>query len=374
MGDMNNHGRGGRGGSQRYPGNYRGGRGGPRDGVGHQYKNPVKALKGQIESLPLLNFSKSASNGDELQKWISSLKTYTIANYIKNLDDIFNKEEPAYPVFEEPEFPDEEDQNNIAIMEIWKAEHRDYRDNTKKLDDHKTKLFGVLLGQMSETSKDQVMTTQEGKDAIDGKDPLNLVKAIVSTHLMAGQIDSDQNLYAAETNYRKIQMGETELIAAYHRRFEASLATLRECASRAEKIAAVPDDGLQSIHFISTLNVNYGAYKENFKRGIITKPEDLQDAYEKVVSFGPGRAHYSELREDTTRRNAFVSRRGGRGGRYGNERGGRGGARGACALCKQFGHWKNECPMRKSGGDVEDDVDRAVKQARDGRGDGKQKN
>ena len=263
-------------------------------------------------------------------------------------------------------------------MEVWKLDNKEYRDNKKKFDEHKVKLTGVLLGQMSEASKDQVKTSQDGKDAIENKDPLNLVKAIISTHLTAGKIDNDQNLYAAETNYHRIQMGEYESISAYHRKFEASLSSLRECASRADKQSAVPDDELQSIHFINTLNGNYGAYKESFRRGIISKPISLQDAYEKVVSFGTGRAHYSESREEP-RRGTFASFRGGRGdGRSSGGQYGRGAGRGACAICKEYGHCKDECPMRKRG-DTDEAVSKAVEQVREekgkkSRGEAKQKN
>jgi uncharacterized membrane protein YgcG len=354
----------------------RGGRGGPKQsgigprGAGGRGRGPnhfrAREARGLIDGLPVLNYSKSAVNSDELQKWVSAMKTYTMANFIIGLDDIFLSEDPAYPEFYEPDFPDEDERGDAVIMEVWKLDNKEYRDNSKKLEHDKVKLMGVILGQMSEASKDQVKTSQEGKDAIEEKNPLNLIKVIISTHLTAGRIDCDQNLYAAETNYRNIQMGEFEQIATYHRRFSASLSSLRECASRAEKEEAVPGDELQSIHFISTLNGNYGAYKENFKRGIIPAPTTLQEAYEKIVSFGPGRSHY-EVRE--IRKGVFSTFQGhgGRGGRGGRGGGfGRGGGRGACAICKQPGHWKNECPNRK--GEANEDVAKAVEQVRDEKG------
>jgi hypothetical protein len=357
--------RGGRAGGIKQPGI--GARGASGRGRGHNTFRS-RELKGLIEGLPVLHYNKSAGMSDELQKWLSAMKTYTMTNFIMGLDDIFLAENPTYPEFFEPFTPADEDHEDMVVMENWKLDNKEFRENTKKLDQDKVKLMGVLLGQMSEASKDQVKTTQDGKLAIDQKDPLELVRAIISTHLTAGRIDSDQNLYAAETNYRNIQMGEYEPIATYHRRFLANLSSLRECASRAEKEGAVPDDELQSIHFISTLNAHYGAYKDNFKRGIISAPTTVQDAYESIVHFGPGRAHY-EVRE--VRRGVFASFRGGRGGRGGRD--GRGG-RGACVICKKFGHWKNECPSRK--GEANDDVARAVEQVRDEKGkkEDKQKN
>ena len=286
-------------------------------------------------------------------------------------------------MFEEPEFPDEEIQGDRIVMKVWEMEYKDYKENAKKLNEHKIKLMGNMLGQMTDASKDQVKTSLEGKEAIENKDPLSLVKAIVSTHLTLGRIDDEQNLYAAETNYRRLEMGESESIANFFRRFTASLASFRECASRAGKEETMPDDEQQSIHFVMQLSVNYGAFKDNFRRGMISpKPTTLQEAYERICNFGPGRSTFAEPRH----RGVFVTRGGRGGGRggpgrgFGGGRGGFGGGRGACAICHQYGHWKNECPQAKSGGD--EDVSKAVEQVKEekkvhfpaGNGGKKQKN
>jgi len=234
------------------------------------------------------------------------------------------------------------------------------------LEEHKIKLMGTMLGQMSDGSKDQVKTSQEGKDAIENKDPLSLVKAILSTHLTLKRIDYEQNLYAAETNYRRLEMGETESIANFFRRFSASLSSFRECASRAGKEETMPDDEQQSIHFVMQLSANYGAFKDNFRRGMISpKPTSLQEAYERICNFGPGRSSFDV--KELKHRGVFVTRGGRGGGRggpgRGSGRGGFGGGRGACAICHQYGHWKNECPQRKGDGDEE--VSKAVEHVKE---------
>ena len=53
-------------------------------------------------------------------------------------------------------------------------------------------------------------------------------------------------------------------------------------------------------------------------------------------------------------------------------RGGGRGLGGRCAICKEFGHWKNECPQRSTEeANHGDDVEKAVKKIRT---DKKQKN
>ena len=107
MDDNSGRGGGGRGASSKHSGSdgHRGG----RSGRGGQFRMPPKELKGQIEGLPLLLHNKSTNLGDELQKWISAMKTYTMANFIMDLDNIFNNENPAYPIYVEPATPVAED-------------------------------------------------------------------------------------------------------------------------------------------------------------------------------------------------------------------------------------------------------------------------
>lgn len=343
-----------------------GGRGGRGRGSGFYSRPP---MRGQIEGLPLLHYNKTSTTSDEVFKWMSGLKTYAMSNFLPGMDNIFLGDQQAeYPFLDEPDIPDEELQNNKVAMEIWRAAYKEYREDSKKLADHKVKLTGVILGQMSDSSRDQVKTSQEGKEAIDNKDPLLLVKAILGTHLTMGKIDDQQNLYAAERGYQRIEMGESESIANFMRRFNASLSSYRECASRAEKEETLPDDEQQSIHFIMQLNAQYGAFQDTFKRGmIVPKPATLQEAYERVCIFGIGRSHeYREPRH----RGVFHTRGGGRAGRGGRGSHGRGhrggtsfGGRGSCAICHEYGHWKNECPHKKE--ETDDMVTKAVTQFKD---------
>jgi hypothetical protein len=73
-----------------------------------------------------------------------------------------------------------------------------------------------------------------------------------------GQVDDNQNLYAAESAYTEIKMGEFESIDKYCRRFEAVYASRVESAQRAEKEASLPSEDMRAIHFINNLNDGYG--------------------------------------------------------------------------------------------------------------------
>jgi hypothetical protein len=313
--------------------------------------------KGQIESLPVLTYNRSSTtNGDNVEKWMKAMKSYTIANYIKDLDEIFNKDNPHYPTIEAPDPLERDDRKDLMLVEIWKHDMKDFRTNSKKLIEDSTKLFGVILGQMSISSIEQVGSTQEGKNAIDGKDPLALVEAITSTHITGGRIDANQNLYVAETAYRNIVMYEHEKLHEYHRRFLVSINALTECALRANKEESVPKDELQIIHFINNLNANYGLYKEYFIRGMLPAPKatTVTEAYEKITVFGSDRSEFGRKEHGQHSRNIFhtTSGRASRGGRSGRGRGRSGrptnAMEGACYNCGEKGHYANKCPHSKS--------------------------
>jgi hypothetical protein len=251
-------------------------------------------------------------------------------------------------------------------MTVWKRDFTEFRDKQEKFDADKAKLFGVIIGQMSDSSKDQVATTQDGMDALRDKDPLDLVKVIVTTHLTGGKTNDDENLYSAQYAYTQLVMSREEKIATYYRRFETALTTLVECAARAHKNNVVPDNVMQNIHFVKTLNGFYSEYQISFDRDIITqKPTTVQEAYEQIVQFGSNKLGYSDQREQN-HRNAFVTKKGGRGR---SARGGKGsGGRGNCHNCNQPGHWKDQCPNTKSAGvsgEQEEDVTKAIKEVRE---------
>jgi len=196
-----------------------------------------------------------------------------------------------------------------------------------------------------------------------------LIRTFIATHLVYGKTDDVQNLYSAESNYLALRMGDQEGIDSYQLRFKANLSALTEAAYRADKMDRTPDEDMQIVHFVNTLSNRYSEFKSDWLRKLpeIKEQEQLttlQKVYERVISFGPDIR--SMKHTSTNYRGVFVTQRGNRkgggGGRGDSNRGGRtstkGGGRGACAICKEHGHWKNECPNRKT--DEEKQIDKAV--------------
>lgn len=321
-----------------------------------RYNNESKRLDksmGMTDSIPYLEIRPNSSvSAEGVQNYLEKARTYCIANFCKDLDEIFLKN-GKYPEIEEPTEPDQGELKNPVIVAKWNLKYKKYEADISDLEKDKPKLFGVLKGNIGKNSLEKIKQTEKGSEAITEKDPLKLVQAIIATHLVAGKADNDQNLYSAQQNYNKLIMGDVENIGRYYERFKANLASLCESAKRAEAIDTLPGDGMQALHFVNTLSAYYREYAQYVQRGIKDKPKDLETAYRAAVDFGPSKPSY------TQRQGIFLSSRGGRGGR-GRGRGGRG--RGACHDCGEFGHWKGSdlCTKPSGKNNESENIDRAI--------------
>lgn len=273
-----------------------------------------------------------------------------MANFMPGFDRIFSLVDPKYPEFEEAPAPEN---NGYVEVELWKLKIKTLHESKVRLNDQKPRAMGIILGQMSQGSIDLVRKVGEGARAIDEKDPLALVRTILSTHIGSGKTDNVLNLTTTEDSYHSMKMGYHENIEDFHRRFDAGHASYAEAARCAGKEASLPDDEMLAFHFVNKLSDRFGEYKSAVERKMVDRKKTVQEAYEAVVEFGTnkhGGAHDkpNEGRGNETNTRGAFTVRGGRGRGRGDEGRGRGrGGRGACAICHKQGHWKNECPDRR---------------------------
>ena len=351
------------------------GRGASNRGSFRQVRVP--APTGLIPTLPFLNARAGGTiSPDTLHNWVDAINTYAKTNYIPGLAAVCTTSTTAaYPEYEEPEVPAAG--STTYPGRIWEIKYRQYAENVQRLASDKVKLTGVILGQMGNMTKDLVKRRQEGVDAIANNDPLNLIKAVVATHLIGSDVDDMRNYYAAETNYRDhLRMSETESIETYRRRFNEYIASLTEAATRAAQAGKVPAAEAQAIHFVERLASAYSDFKIAIRRHMVTAPTSVQEAYEAAINFGTDirserrystTTHAGVFYTDGGRSRGNSSSRGRRGGGRGSGRSGRG--RGACVICGEYGHWKNECPSKD--GKEDRQINEAISDFRSAGGGGK---
>ena len=347
--------------------NGRGGRGmarpPPRTGT-------VAAIGAYLDLLP----GKEVNPG-VVTNWVNKFREYVVTvcetsriNLIFGVDATLGD----YPKLQEPKLPDET--STRFQIKMWEIAYAKFIKDVDRLETDKLKVFGLMMGQMSENSKNRVKETDAGSIAIEEQDPRLLLTAILATHLTDNRLGAEHNLYKIEQAFHRYLMEPGDSLAFYYQRFRALLSGVQEAYHRAKQDP--PDNTYRDVQlalrFTIGLNSSYHAYKQYYEDGLKDWPENLTDAFSEAAKFRP-RAAGSGSSGDVGRANAFAMRGRGRGrgrGRYsGRGRGGdsRSGSygestgstsggpseygtrKGTCHACGESGHYSFECRASDSG-------------------------
>jgi len=321
--------------------------------------------RGLIEELPLLHYDERANMGLRVQHFFDKLMIHTRSgDLFIDLDNVFKQDNPSFPQLKEPDDPIEDEDGKLSEIEKIKysKKYDMYLKDVVRLQADKTRLHGIVVGQLSESSKNQLKTTSEGIKALEvEKDPLKLVKAIRATHLSHSMVDPKIAFSTAQSLYENTRMDEKESLARHKEVLEAAHSRLASAAEGAtatytsEKFE-VPSESMLAVKFIMTLANKYGAYKQKVIRGEKELPSNIKDALEDVQKHGPEYAR--EVRNQQERINVNVAKGKVNAGR------GEGGAKRKlvpgvdgkiiehikCLFrgCGEYGHMAKMCPLKSA--------------------------
>ena len=82
-------------------------------------------------------------------------------------------------------------------------------------------VFGLMLGQISDTSKATIRETEVGLAAITAQNPLLLMRSIIFTHLSDPKLGANENLLRVRMAYETIRMEPNDILKYYYQRFKA---------------------------------------------------------------------------------------------------------------------------------------------------------
>ena len=237
-----------------------------------------------------------------------------MSHYETNINDIFgpNGATGEYPKVEEPETP--EDEAERIASKIWKIVYS----AKVKLAVEKMQLFGILLGQMLDASKDLIRETESRRNSYEAKDPLMLLRGAIQTHMSDCRLGAEQSLQKIQNLYNQIKMENQENISFFYQKIKSSLSVLEEAHIRCDNNPEQRiDDGTQrSIEFIEGLFAQYREFKSSFENKLIPYPVTLDEAFTEASTFRIDRADQQRyLRRIDVFTARGYSRRGGRGGR-----------------------------------------------------------
>ena len=247
--------------------------------------------KGTIPTIGAFLMCSNGVNANSTILWMGKIKEYVIANFTTRVDEIFgaNGTVGSLPTQEKLKDPTETGsalQDKLRYKK-WELALNAYTAFEAKLETEKVQVFGVMLGQMSGSSKDLVKECELGRTAFQERCPLNLLKSIVATHMSDSRLGAPESLYHVTDAYARLTMETSDTISSFYRKTQSLLAARHEallrCGYDDENIPE--DDDQQAIKFIKCLLPKYDEFKGFFRNGLVEYPCTLEDAFTQASTY-----------------------------------------------------------------------------------------
>ena len=293
-----------------------GGRGRYGRGQGEPHKPIVKGRKPEVGAYLDLRRGQAA-DPESVLKWLECFRVYMYSTYESTVKEIIGIDGILYDYMEQVEPEDPPEGAGLVAIERWKTARKKYDAADELLTKDCAKLYGVLLGQMSEASQTRVKEMPAGKRAMEECDPLGLLTCVVATHMNNKRYGETYNIITAVRNFFNNKMTQHEDLAAYYSRCRTLLFVKSEAYRLADEEVPEHTDEFHAVLFITALNSNYSEYINTFKNKVRSWPQTMGDANQDAANSVHGGAP-----PNSEKRNVFAASRGGRADSAG--RGGRG--------------------------------------------------
>jgi hypothetical protein len=178
------------------------------------------------------------TNISYLTIWSTKIKEYVNTICETRVGCIFgeNGTVEAYHVYVEPTeeepLPDTDSLTKKRNLKKWELAYSEYFKLSQKHEIEKRKVFSIMMGQMSDRSKNRIREIEIGITSIEKLDPRGLLSAIINTHMHDNRMGSMQNLCKAESAYTNLTMTPGDNLTQYHQKSVATIASLEECHRR----------------------------------------------------------------------------------------------------------------------------------------------
>ena len=210
----------------------------------------------------------------------------------------------------------------MVAIERWKTASKKYHTTVELHKKECSKLYGVLLGQMSETSQIRTSEMPSGKRAIEECDPLGVLSYVVSTHMNNKRHGETFNIIIAIRNYYSNKMTANKDLAAYYSSCRTLLFIKNKFYRLADEETPEHTDEFHSVLCITGLNTNYSENISTFRNKVRPWPQSMAEANHGAANFLTEKPVHNGAPPNSEKRNVFGASRSGRAGSGG--RGGRG--------------------------------------------------
>ena len=168
--------------------------------------------------------------------WMKKMGEYSMTVSSTQIGVIFGSDGilGANPVFPEPADPPEmatpaKRKKREIKFTAWSREKKGFRLE-------KRKLFGIMLGEMSESSKTRARETAMGEEAMIKQDPRKLLQSILATHLEDSRFGAEHHLFNIEQRYHLLKQGPNDSLVFYHQSIRSNFSGIDQAYVRAGRV------------------------------------------------------------------------------------------------------------------------------------------
>ena len=175
-------------------------RGGGRGRYGRGQGEPHKLISkgGKPEVGAYLDLPRGqAADPESVLKWLEWFRVYMYSTYESTVKEVIGIDGILHDYVEQVEPADPPEGAGLVAIERWKTARKKYEAASELLIKDCPKLYGVLLGQMSEASQTRVNEMPAGKRAMEECDPLGLLTCVVATHMSNKRYGETYNIITA---------------------------------------------------------------------------------------------------------------------------------------------------------------------------------
>lgn len=221
------------------------------------------------------------------------------------------------------------DPHGLNLMSLQENIRARIKREQKMLEDRHN-MYSFIYSHLSEESIDEIKQVEGYEEFDTNKDPLELWKAIISTHMITeNTLDEGMLRRDAREQYKNCLQGEHESIVRYHERFNTILQHHNQTGNAAMDPADIALDFMYGLdekryhlfknEYINSINIGYG-----------DRATTLNEMYLKATKYKPPRqpkvtnqhTDNEAKEEQTTKIHHNIK----------------------CYNCNQFGHYKSDCP------------------------------
>jgi uncharacterized membrane protein YgcG len=251
--------------------------GGRDRGTPQPAKEPPRTeakFKGSNPDLPSLNYGASVRENRPIE-FMQLIGEYCAINYKACIAQAFWTSPPEFGEEEaEPIMPDPIANTNAgkAILAEYNNDKKEWKIETKKIEEHKRAVFAIVYAQLSESSRSEVQDHEDWIANFLTRDLLYLIERIRATHIARQSGNPSQDMECVRSKWGSMRMFPHETSFAFRKRIEDY-----QIERTSVGLPEIPFDEL-IIGVLNRLDMSrYGSlvrdYLDNERRGIAALPD-----------------------------------------------------------------------------------------------------